>query len=238
MEGIMERVSKLVRMVAAMVVGMGMTFGVTALVARAEDDDRATVIHRDAVVYGNTYGEWAARYTQWAFAVPAASVDPAADCGVGQQGPVWFLPSTFGSDPFTRECTVPAGKALFFTLASVIFGAGVLDCEPTNPGVPCNLATLRTSASAVMNDVALEATLDGRPLRRLRQQRVQTPVFALTHPADNFFALAAGTYDPNVADGYFVMLAPLRPGAHTIHAKATFPDGFVIDVTTHVTVVH
>jgi hypothetical protein len=34
-----------------------------------------------------------------------------------------------------------------------------------------------------------------------------------------------------VADGYWVLLAPLADGAHTIHAQAVSNSGFEVDVT-------
>ena len=50
--------------------------------------------------HGNTYGEWAAEWWQWALETPA-SVNPVLDmtgefCAEGQKGHVWFLAGTFG----------------------------------------------------------------------------------------------------------------------------------------------
>jgi hypothetical protein len=227
---------KLVRILGALIVGLGLMFATTTRIVRAddEDDERAKVIPLDAIAYGNSYGEWAARYLQWAFSFPNT-----ATCTDGQQGPVWFLPSASGGAPVTQECTVPVGKALFFVLASVFAGAAT-DCEPIF-AVPCNLAELRTLISDLTNPVVLELTIDGKPIRRLRRQRVQTPDFVFTLPEGNVFVVPGGTYNPNVADGYFVMLEPLKPGEHTIHSRAEFTDGLfagvVIEVTTHLTVV-
>jgi hypothetical protein len=100
----------------------------------------------------------------WLYALPAAT-NPALDttgahCAEGQAGPVWFLARTFGGALVTRHCSVPAGKALFFPLVAVLFGAGALDCEPTGSS-PCNLATLRVDASAVVEAVELNARIDG-----------------------------------------------------------------------------
>jgi hypothetical protein len=221
-----------------------MTVG-TSGPARAHDDGRASVIPIDAVAYGSTYGEWGARYWQWVLSIPAAT-NPGSDttgefCREGQQGPVWFLGSTFTSDPVTRHCTVPAGKALFFPIATVISGAGAYDCDPTVPDVPCNIAALRVIAGDATDPVSLEVTIDGKRLRNLRGQRVQTPVFTLTYPEGNVFEAPPGTLGPNVADGYWLMLAPLSVGKHTIRSRAVFTGGFfegnVIEATTYLTVV-
>lgn len=66
--------------------------------------------------YGKTYGQWGADWWRWALSIPADSnpiLDPTgASCGLGQSGPVWFLAGTGGA-AVTRECSVPAGRALF-----------------------------------------------------------------------------------------------------------------------------
>jgi hypothetical protein len=70
-----------------------------------------------------TYGEWSAKWWQWALTQPSA-VNPVTDttgehCAQGQSGSVWFLAGTF-FDPagpiatIARDCTVPIGKALYF----------------------------------------------------------------------------------------------------------------------------
>ena len=228
-----------------MVVVVGLMMAGTIPVAQADDDNstNAGVIPRDSNAYGNTYGEWSARWWQWVLSIPAAT-NPnldltGANCDEGQAGPVWFLAGTFGG-PVTRTCTVPAGKALFFPIVNGIFGAGVFDCVPTVPGVPCNLAALRVAAAASMDAVKLQARIDGKPLRKLNDQRVAAPEFTLTYPDDNVLGVDSGTYTPNVTDGYWLMLAPLSAGAHTIYFKGEITGGVfagtVIEVTYHLTV--
>ena len=201
--------------------------------------------------YGNTYGEWSASWIQWLLSIPAAT-NPALDttganCGVGQSGPVWFLAGTFGTSE-TRNCTIPAGKSLFFPILNGFFGAGVFDCFPTIPKVACLLPTLRAAAAASMDSVTLQAELDGAPLvpaGSLSDFRVRSPEFAITFPDGNVYGLKRagnvqrGTYLPNVADGYWVMLLPLSPGPHTLHFKGTSTggvfEGAVIEATYHLT---
>jgi len=219
--------------IGIVVVGLGMASGAWAGGAVA-------VVPRDSNTFGNTYGEWAARWMQWAFSIPAGT-SPIADttgahCGELQSGPVWFLAGTFGTGPVTRTCTVPAGKALFFPLAATTFGAGVFDCEPTVPGTLCNLATLRAAAELPLDGAVLSVRLDGTALEHLRAQRVQVPVMTLTYPSDSVFGAEAGTYAPNVGDGYWLMLEPPSKGSHTLHFKAQLTNGFVVDVTYHLTI--
>jgi hypothetical protein len=230
--------------VVLMIVSLGLMMAETRSGAQADDDARSKVIPRNANVYGNAYGEWSARWWQWVLSIPAATTPgldaTGANCAAGQSGPVWFLAGSFFGGTFHRACTVPAGKALFLPIVNAAFGAGVFDCEPTVPDVPCNLATLRMAAAASMDVVTLEASLDGKRLRDLPDQRVQSPVFMLTYPADSVLGVPAGTYAPQVADGYWLMLAPLPAGAHTIHFKGIITGGpfagFETEVTYHLTV--
>lgn len=220
---------------------VGVVFGLTvlAMIPLAQADPKPKVLAVDSSPYGNTYGEWSARWWQWLLSIPA-DINPnfdttGANCAVGQVGPVWFLAGTFG-DSFTRSCTVPAGKALLFTPLTQIDGAGVFDCEPTASGL-CNLNTLRGLAAAFIdNPTTLEATVDGHPLQNLGDFRVQSPAFSTTFPEGAVFGLPSGTFTPNVSDGYWLMLAPLSVGKHTIHFKALSNSGFGAEVTYNLTV--
>jgi hypothetical protein len=193
----------------------------------------------DRFVYGNTYGEWSARWWQWLFSIPKATnpnIDTTgANCAQKQAGPVWFLAGAFGG-VVQRSCTVPAGKALFFPILNALFGAGAGDCDPSNPGVPCNLADLRVTAAGAMDSVKLTAIIDGQPLEDLNQQRVQSPALTITWPDNNVSkdatgtSIPQGTYTPNVSDGYWLMLPPLPAGNHTIYFKGVVGT-FTVGVT-------
>ena len=153
------------------------------------------------------------------------------------------MAGSFFSGIFDRACTVPTGKALFFAIVNAAFGAAVFDCEPTNPGVPCDVTALRKAAAESMDPVTIEASIDGVPLLNLSDYRVQSPVFSVTLPKGNVledFGVPSGTYAPMVSDGYWLMLAPLSAGAHTIHFKDSITggpfEGNKTEVTYHLTV--
>ena len=63
------------------------------------------------------------------------------------------------------------------------------------------------------------------------QQRVQSPVLTITLPANNVYGYTGnkyppdGTYTPNVSDGYWLLLPPLRAGWHAISFKGVFTGG-------------
>ncbi len=230
------------RVVVIMVISIGLIG--TATIAGAHDGERVFAL--DSSPYGNTYGEWSARWWQWLTAIPAAT-NPNFDttgvnCAVGQVGPVWFLAGTFSSAPpaVTRSCTIPHGKALLFTPLTQLDGAGAFDCDPSVPGVPCDLNALRALAAAfVDNPATLKASIDGSPVRHLSDHRVQSPIFLTTDPTGAIFGLPAGPSTPNLADGYWVLLPPLSPGKHTVHFEAVSNAGggsLAIDVTYNLTV--
>jgi hypothetical protein len=177
---------------------------------------------------GKSYGEWAAAWWQWALSIPADRNpinDPTgAFSGEGQSGPVWFLAGTFGND-VERSCVVPAGKAVFMPVFNWIFGAGVFDCEPTVPGVTCDVPTLR--AAAALNTTAadiLEVTIDGKAVRNVRDYRAWSPhPFKVTYPENSVIGVDSGTYFPQVADGYWLMLAPPCEGEHELRVHVRTP---------------
>ena len=64
--------------------------------------------------HGLSYGDWTAKWWQWAVSIPK-DINPGADmtgknCVLKQSGPVWFLAGTFGG-PATRTCTIPGWKS-------------------------------------------------------------------------------------------------------------------------------
>jgi hypothetical protein len=168
-------------------------------------------------------GSLTAAWWQWVIAIPPV-LNPILDganstCAQGQSGPVWYLGGTFTNDPANRVCTVPQGKQILIPILAVLDGAAAFDCEPTVPGVPCDVPTLRALAAAQENDPALLlATLDGVPIPNLAAYRVISPVFPVTIPADGgALGLPPGAYSPQVSDGYWLLIDPLPAGPHALH---------------------
>lgn len=195
--------------------------------------------------FGKTYGVWAGEFNNWVWHFPAAESpffagNDGSKCGQGQKGKVWFLAGTL--DPFgtvVRDgCIIPAGKALFFSIYSTVSFV---------PFFGNNEEEVRADAA---RDVALNTTIsvvvDGVPLNNLSTYRASSPVggFVLSAPEGSLLAdfVGAGDYDPAVADGYWIMLAPLSIGAHIIQisASGSFQDGseYSYDVTYNLTVVN
>jgi hypothetical protein len=217
------------------------------------------VLSLESTPLGNSYGDWSAIWWQWALSLPATShpLFDTADCGTGQSGPVFFLGGRFCATPLpggpncnpsviNRSCTVPAGKALFFPILNVedsvaeeLAGFGLGDATPAG------LRNLATIIAEGIVDVAV--TVDGHPIKGGDGLRVQSPLFSFAlAPHDNLFAAIGETGIPDgttslaVADGVYVMLAPLSAGLHTLHFSGVntcpFCNNFPIDATYHLIV--
>jgi hypothetical protein len=170
----------------------------------------------DAVVYGQDYSQWEAAWWKWGMSLPLAhnpfNDDPPFDVTEGQGGPVWFLASTV--DTNTRSCTIPDGKSLL---------VGLLNAEDSELEDPGSTAASQKDAAQFLadhiSDIAF--SVDGAALGNIGDYRVQSPQFSFTAPTPWIFG-ATGGPNTSVGDGYFVMVPPLPPGAHTLHSSGAF----------------
>ncbi len=210
----------------AATLGIGFGLCVATSIARADD-------HADL-------GQLTAQWWQWAFSIPKP-LNPIDDstggsCMIGQSGSIWFLAGNFGGSTVVRACSVPEGTTLFFPVINSVF----FNCNPSdNKPVKVHRKEVGDYIDSVrLRD--LNVTLDKRPVYPFN--RVQSDVFAIAMPANNFGGCNAGVYSPNVDDGYYVKLDPLKVGQHTLRIQAVAPGSdplvpFTLDVTYHLTIV-
>lgn len=191
-----------------------------------------------ARAFGTTYGDLAGQWWSWALNIPP-EINPVLDvsgefCDVDQSGKVWFLAGTFGGHA-DRVCEVPAGKALFFPLTNAV--AWATEPEETEEEIR-DIVNESTDAITI-----LECSVDGVPLQDLFSYRAQSPAFVLpvTEGSLANTVVDVGEYFPAVADGYWVLLAPLSKGPHVIEFRggAGDPDApdWEVSVTYFLTVV-
>jgi hypothetical protein len=165
--------------------------------------------------FGLTYGQWSAKWWQWAVSIPNPNSPlndtTGANCDVNQRGPVWFLAGTTGNpidQPVMRTCTIPVGTAILIPIINAEWSTAEGNCPIGSD--------LRACAKFYMDAVTfLQASIDGVPLNNLKMFRAASPLFQFTAVEGNPFGIPAGTTN-SVADGFWVMLHPLRPGTHTI----------------------
>lgn len=190
--------------------------------------------------HGHSYAEWTESLWQWMASIPL-DVHPGLDetganIGQGQSGSVWYLLPNFTGATSVRTGCIPSGKALCIALIAME--------ASTREGYGTTEEELRAAAAGIIDGVEnLTCEVDGVSLQNLDRYRFQSAgMFSLTVPEDNVFDLwgvptDAGTYYPSVSDGYYVMLAPLAAGEHTIHFHGEIPMiGYAPDITYHLTV--
>lgn len=164
-------------------------------------------------VSGHSVAQLTAEWWQWAMSMPD-NINPVRDrtgvnCGMGQQGDVWFLAGGFGSAKIHRVCTVPSGKTLLFPVVNMVYwpaeGETSYTCEEAK------------AAAALNNDTALDlfVELDGVAMEDVKRYRVST------EQCFNVFGRIPASqrpYDayPSASDGYWMVLKPLAPGHHTL----------------------
>jgi hypothetical protein len=202
---------------------------------KEKDKDNPGVYPLTEKVGGKSYAEWSAAWWQWGLAAPKDKNPIADETGkyaeAGQSGPVWFLAGNFGGKA-TRKCSVPADKAIFFP---------VVNQFAFEPDDKADEKALRAFAKRIVDTAGnLEVTVDGKPLKDVKQYRVESPLFILNGPenaADEAFPGIAGKHKV-VSDGYWIMLKPLPPGKHVIRFKGEFTlSKFSLDVSYELTVV-
>lgn len=176
-----------------------------------------------------TYEELSAQWWQWGLSLPVTG-HPFLGCpnpsDAGQAGPVWFLAGQFG----TTECdiTVPPGKRLFFPLANAECSS--LEDPPFHGDTAEEQRDCAKGFADAINIDELFCEIDGVPVQNLASYRFVSPQFRFTAPTPWIFGATGGT-GTAVGDGYYLLLAPLSPGSHTLHFG-----GNGIDTTYHLTV--
>lgn len=195
--------------------------------ASALADDGLVLPARQGVADASQ-SQWSRRWWQWAVSFDAED-SPVADrtgvlCASGQQGPVWFLAGTYGSRRVLRECSVPAGKYLFFPLVNYVVHAtedDVASCDDV----------MRDARRVTDGASHLVLSVDGKPQPDLELHRVDTlgcfDLGARTSPRVPMF--------PAAGNGYYVMLAPLPTGTHELEFGGWLPDmSQAVSYTLHV----
>jgi len=214
--------------------------------ALANDRDRDEIgfqlYDRDAVVFGRTFADWDAAWNQWSYSIPVAQhpLFDHGDCSVGQSGPVWFLGGKFCANGATcsftvvRSCSVPSGKTIFFPIADGEDSA-LEENVFEHPGDVSyqQIGYMRSYLSSNVSATGLFCQIDGKPVKNISKRLgVQSTAFEFTIPDDNLLKAVypppnnfeAGSYFPAVDEGYYIMLAPLSPGNHTLHFGAPWLD--------------
>jgi hypothetical protein len=192
----------------------------------SDDSSELSLLDPHVEHYGKTYAQWAAAWVQYVNRYhPPKCANPLVDttgaaCAVDQRSedPVVFFVGAFGGK-VQRKCDVPADKALFFPLVN-LWG--------DNAGVPAAMtlsdAELREAVETAFDGFDPSKSwlrLDGQSVGKLDQSGVRAEPYVLDFaPGDNSYVCSmappvSGKF-PGWVSGYWAMLAPLSPGAHTL----------------------
>ena len=197
------------------------------------------VLPPQSAAYGKSYAQWSAAWWQWLMSLPVdghpGSDSPDFDVTDGQSGSVWFLTGPFGTSE--RHVTIPAGKSLFVGLVNV--EASTLEEPPFYGATAEDQLAIANGFADFITDLSF--SLDGKAVKNIGDFRVTSPQFSFTAPSPWIFGATGGT-GTSTGVGYFVMVAPLAVGTHTIHFTGAFkfsdaPEDYIgADVTYHITV--
>ena len=251
-----------------LLVGLALLTLLLVPAATFADERNSVLMPPHSVVAGKTLQEWSAIWWKRAYAIPANDnplfdQNPTGDKSkYGDVGPVFFLGGVFvpaGSPAAAtvyRTVTIPANKFIFFP---------VQNANNDNIGYGCNAPTttpcagrqtidqLREAIAKVYSVLALHASVDGTPIPHLWDHLETSPAFNYTLQLTDSLVEEAfgyvgndglGTVFPAVADGYYLMLAPLSVGRHTINFESavrvsvpgTTPTTVSMNITYYVTV--
>lgn len=199
------------------------------------------------------YAELSVKWWQWIYSQPG-STNPALDttgefaAGTPKERDIFFLAGMYsptgGVFQANRTITIGSETKFFFP---------VLNAEADNVGFvpPYTVDELRSLAARLVQPIDIYCVVDGVRVNDLLGYRVVSPVFRFRFPGkDNLYTYfgydvpgkdwPSLTVEPAVSDGYFLLLAPLHPGQHTIAfggtAQAFDGSTFRIDITYNITV--
>jgi hypothetical protein len=212
--------------------------------------------------FGKSYGDWSAEWWKWIISIPADNQhpfnNPDWDCGPSQQsGKVWYLVGAFtavwpplppnkGGKIFT--CEVPTGKAIFFpVINSECSNVEGVEGDPWYAGneTDARQCAEKFNSGPVSYAVDLKVIVDGKSVKNVERYRFQSPYFTFKLPQPNILGVADAK-GKALSDGYWIMLAPLSKGLHTVTFRGrqvsdeNDPDNttvFASDVTYNLTVI-
>lgn len=195
---------------------LGHDFYASASVSNNETIDISNKMYQlNSNPFNLSYVDWTKNWWKWTYSIPWESNpsydDTGINCGEHQNGPVWFLTSSFNH--FTiRTCEIPRNTTILTTLLNS-------ECSFAEYNSLKTEQQLRECAKNMQDIVSGgSASLDGKSIPRQFIYRIQTDLFNFTLPQNNILNLTAQTTQ-SVADGTWLFLKPLPPGIHVLKVK-------------------
>lgn len=200
------------------------------------DDD--ILVHQDGPYEQGLYEAGIREWMTWILGQPW-SIGPVLDddgsaCAVGQSGPRWLLAGTTGGH-VERECTIPAGKQLFFPLIN--YWAVMLAEEIDTPEERADALDFVTGYFAARRSSTCSLTLrvDGEDLLPDLETMDEELYAQVIEPTEAVFNADNFTGQPMYAGqiffdagGHWALLEPLAPGDHVVELGGARCNGEVI----------
>jgi hypothetical protein len=158
-----------------------------------------------------------------------------ADCANGQDGEVFYLAGTFGGDPISRTCTLPAGQPLLIPIVNFWWdNCGVAEADQiTEQEMKDNLVSQMESVDSAT--VTINGDSLGETVADFADYRTEVTAFSYTPPATDslteFFGYPFQGNCDSFTTGYYVPLE-LKKGEHELNLTGGSTDlGFTVDVS-------
>jgi hypothetical protein len=219
----------------------------SAEVRRASDNPNPMLFPKDAVPYGRSIERWSELLWSYIYAQPVDH-NPffdttGADCAVGQEGPVWFLPAVPGSSlgtEITRSCTIPQQRAVMLQLSSALNDYPCPDptFQPA-PGQSLYDFLIGGISPLFDGETGFVITLDGVAIQDPLSYRFTSQdllFFTGDLSMQAFDSCVTGKRQPAVSDGFYLMFKPLSPGEHTIVVNGHDMQGVPVTLTENLTI--
>jgi hypothetical protein len=220
----------------------------SAELRHAQPDPNPMLFPKDASPYGRSLQRWSELLWSYIYAQPLDHnpfLDTTgADCAIGQEGPVWFLPAVPGSSLGTdvvRTCTSPHERAVMLQLASAMNDYPCPDpsFQPA-PGQSLYDFLIAPIRPLFDGETGFEITLDGVPIvDPLSYRLTSDDVFHFKGNlsfAPDFDPCVTGKRQEAVSDGFYLMFRPLSPGEHLIVVNGHDMHGVPVRLTERLTV--
>jgi hypothetical protein len=198
----------------------------------------AEVLPPSSLPYGYSYEEWSAKWWEWTLGQSTNHYESVGNPGIcsGPASRVRFPgPSTIGGEAIhveTNHITITAGTPLFFAVFALWNDNGNCPLSAFGTNTAAQLAGFDEQQWSGVTETT--CTIDGVSVDGMENPTnsaynvVSTPFSYTTAEKDNVLVAAFGatcipgdfTIYPAVAEGVYVMIAPLTPGRHTIHSVA------------------
>ena len=190
------------------------------------------ILPPSSLPYGYSYEEWSAKWWQFFLGQSTNHLEAIGDPGVcsGPASRVRFLNAPLGGGTATRQAIIPSHTPLFFPILAFVADNTACPVTAFSSSTADQLAAA-AEGGWISGATLTTCTIDGVAVPGLEDPtnsiyNVVSPAFSYTTAEfGNVLGLVEGepcipgglTIYPAVADGNYLMVAPLSPGKHTIH---------------------